>query len=84
MASTQAPGVTIFSPAQLDEVINQTIPQNLPAGHKNAIVATVDTNGAKVAALFALGDSGHWQVKAAGEYDWNGDKKAGAELIDSW
>ncbi len=75
---------TIFSPAQLDAIVTRTIPENLPAGHRNAIVGTVDTHGVEVAALFALGDGDHWQVKAAGDYAWNGDVSVGASIIDSW
>lgn len=75
---------SIFTPTQLDDIIKKTLPAELPEGHKNAIVANVDTTGAHVAALMTLDKGGHWQVKAAGEYDWNGDKKAGVEVLDSW
>lgn len=74
---------TIFSPAQLDAIIAETIP-TLPPGHQNAIVGTVDTHGVEVAALFTLGSSGNWHVKAAGAYGWNGDASVGASIIDSW
>lgn len=82
MATT--PAVTIFSPQQLQQIVSQTIPQNLPDGHKNAIVGTVDQDGAQVVAGFKLGQNDHWEVTGAFRHQWSGENEVGASIIASW
>lgn len=74
----------LFSAAQLQRVLTETLPEVLPAGHTNAIVVRADDTGAHIATLVSLGSGGHWQIKAAGEYLWTGEKRIGLEVIDSW
>lgn len=73
---------TIFSPDQLNALV-ATLP-TLPAGHKNAIVATVDQNGAKVIAGFSAGPDNKLKFSGAFEHDWSGENKVGAQLLYSW
>jgi hypothetical protein len=73
----------IFSPEQLDKVIKETIPAELPANHTNAIVGTVDKDGAKVAAHFAFKED-RWILEGAYQHDWHGDDRAGGRVIYSW
>lgn len=74
--------LTIFSPDQLNALV-AALPQ-LPDGHKNAIVGTVDLTGAKVVAGFSLGPDNKLKFSGAFEHDWTGDNKAGAQVLYSW
>lgn len=74
---------TIISSDQLNAIAAQTLP-TVPDGHSNAIVGTVDQNGAQVVAVFKLGASKNWDVTAVGRHDWSGDNEVGASVIYSW
>lgn len=73
---------TIFSPSQLTALVTSILPE-LPAGHTNAVVATVDTSGVKLIAGFSK-DNNRWQFNGAFEHDWTGENKLGANLIYSF
>lgn len=77
------PPVTIFSPQQLQQIVNQTIPTSVPADHKYAIVVGADQTGAKVVARFK-NSGGNWEFQAAAEHDWSGANSVGAQVIMSW
>lgn len=77
--------MTLFSQDQLDKLVADTIPADLPEGHTSAIVGTVDQTGAQVVIGFkkdAVG--GTWQAQGAFEHTWAGDNQVGAKLIYSW
>lgn len=74
----------VFSPQQLQQVIEETIPKNLPDGHKNAIVGTTDTNGVRVVAGFTLGKDDNWSIQGAFVHSWGGGNEVGAQLLFSW
>jgi hypothetical protein len=78
------PPVSIFSPDQLQQIVNETIPTELPAGHRNAIVAGVDQTGASVVAGFTLGAGDVWAFQGAFRHEWTGENEVGARLIASW
>lgn len=67
----------IFDKAHLDAVLQATLPQ-LPPDAKLATGFGVDTEGVKVALMWTQQSGAvEWNLKAAAEYDWSGDKKAG-------
>lgn len=72
----------LFSDTALKQIVAQTLPQ-LPPGHHNAVVGTVDANGIKVVAGLKLKD-GHVEVTGAFEHDWSGNDQAGANVLLSW
>jgi hypothetical protein len=75
-----------LSDAEIDKIVQQTIPQNTDASHSNAIVATVDTDGAKVVAHFQKDVKNGWQLDAdaVAEHDWTGDNSVGAQVVLKW
>jgi hypothetical protein len=76
--------MALFSPDQLRQAVAAAIPADLPAGHRNAVVSTVDHAGVKVEARLALDEKNHWQLVAAYEHDFSGTDRAGAQLVVSW
>lgn len=75
------PGLSIFSKEALDKIVTETLPADAQPGEK-ILVAGVDRDGVKVAAVFKLKE--HWELKAAFEHDWTGDDKLGAQVIGRW
>jgi hypothetical protein len=75
---------TVFSQDQLNAIVKETIPSNLPDGHAHAIVGTVDQDGAQVVAGFTLGANQEWQVDGVFRHTWSGDNAVGAQVIYSW
>ncbi len=75
--------MTIFSPQQLDSIVQQTLP-SVPEGHTNAVVGTVDQKGAQVVAVFKLGDDNRWTASAVARHEWSGDNEVGGSIIYSW
>jgi hypothetical protein len=76
--------MALFSPEELRQAVAAAIPADLPAGHRNAVVSTVDQAGVKVEARLALDEKNHWQVIAAYEHAWDGTDRTGAQLVVSW
>jgi hypothetical protein len=78
--------VSIFSQDQLKAVVDDTLKATaIPDGHKNAIVGTVDQDGAKAIAVFKLGKNDNWLFQGAFTHDWaSGDNKVGASVLYSW
>jgi hypothetical protein len=74
---------SLFSAAQLKTLAETTL-VDIPDGHTNAIVGTVDASGAQIVASFKLGADRRWQITAAGVHAWNGDTTAAASVIYSW
>lgn len=78
-------GVSIFSQAALDQLVEQAIPSDLPEGHNSAIVGTVDQEGAQVVIGFNRDAAGGtWEASGAFRHTWAGDNQVGARLIYSW
>lgn len=75
--------LTYFSQDEIAKIAQETLSQ-LPDGHKNAVVGTVDASGVKVASVFTLGTNNRWQVDGVYEHNWAGDNAAGANVIYSW
>jgi hypothetical protein len=76
--------MALFSPEELRQAVAAAIPADLPVGHRNAVVSTVDQAGMKVEARLALDEKNHWQVIAAYAHAWDGTDRAGAQLVVSW
>lgn len=74
--------MTIFSQDQLAQIVKDSL-VNVPAGHTNAVVATVDQSGVKIVAGFSLHDD-RWRIEGAYAHDWDGEDTAGAKVILSW
>lgn len=72
---------TVFSSAQLDQILKDTLPADAKPG-ENVIVTAIDQNGAKVAANFKLRE--HWELRAAAEHEWSGDNRVGAKVVMRW
>lgn len=76
---------TIFSPQQLSDIVSSTLAASaVPDGHKNAVIAGVDQDGAHVVAAFKLGSKDQWEFNGAFEHTWEGDNQVGASLIYSF
>jgi len=75
----------ILSQAYLKQVAVETLAQaDLPTGHTNAIVGTVDSTGAQVLASFKLGADNHWTATGVAKHEWSGDNQVGASVVYSW
>jgi hypothetical protein len=70
---------TIFSPAQLAQILTETIPADVPTGSKYVVVGGLDAEGVKVVAGFTF-DRG-WQFRGAYRHDWSGTDTVGAQVI---
>lgn len=77
------PPVGIFSPKELQQIIDSDL-ANLPAQHTKAIVVATDTTGVSAAARFSMGPDQRWTVEGAAEHTWTGENKVGGKLIISW
>lgn len=75
---------SIFSPQQLEQIVRETLPSSPGTGYRNAVVAGVDKDGAKVVAHFTLGTNSNWRLDAAYAVDYSGERKAGAKLVYAW
>lgn len=75
----------LFSQNQLTKIVGDTFKSvELPAGHSNALVATMDDQGTKVLASFKLGTDARWQITGAFEHDWSGSTTVGGSVVYSW
>lgn len=76
--------LTIFSPAQLAKLVNDTMPKDAQPG-EHITVLTVDQTGAQIAASFKLkADKVTWDLQAAARHDWTGDNAIGARILLRW
>lgn len=80
------PKTTVFSDAQLKQIINETIPAATDATHTNAIVFGVDQQGAQVVAHFLLDHHNRWVLdgNVVARHDWSGDEEVGAHVALKW
>ena len=78
--------ISIFSPDQLAQIVQQTIPAATDATHQNAIVGSVDQTGAQVVAHFVYKPQSGWELNAnaVARYDWTGDVSVGAQVLLKW
>jgi hypothetical protein len=72
---------TVFSPTQLDSYVKDLGLDNLPDGHKSAVIGAIDQNGVKVGLIY---NQGIFEAEAAFEHDWNGNNEIGAKILASW
>lgn len=72
----------IFSPEQLDKIVNETLPQDEDKSH--AVVFGIDQDGAKVVASFKRSPDSIWTLQAAAQHEWSGDNKVGGKLVLAW
>lgn len=77
---------TIFSPAQLAQIVNETIPSVTDASHRDAIVAGVDLSGAQVLVHFQKSSVNGWEMDAdaVARHNWTGDSEIGAQVVMKW
>lgn len=82
MAEVLVPvGNHLFSPSALQSALDKAIPHaNLAPGQQGAAVATVDSEGLKVALIFTSKDD-HWRVRGAYERDWAGQSKVAGDIL---
>lgn len=73
---------TFFSPSQLKSIVDKTL-TDIPEGHTNAIVGTIDSQGAQIVVAFKTQDE-HWVATGTVKHDWSGDNIAAANVIYSW
>lgn len=71
----------IFSPAQLEKIIADTLPADAKPGEK-VVIGTVDQDGAQVVASFKF--KAHWEIQAAARHDWTGENAAGGKVLIRW
>lgn len=74
--------ITVLTPSQVQSLINTMPP--LPSNHTNAIVGTLDQNGAQVLASFKMGPGDKWIATGAARHEWSGQNEVGASVIYSW
>lgn len=75
----------VFSAAELNRIVQQTIPAATDATHRNAVVGTVDQSGAQIVASFRRPTgAAEWTLEAAARHTWTGDNQAGASVILKW
>lgn len=78
---------SVFSPAALDQIVQETIPQAVDPTHTNAVVFGIDQTGAKVVAQFRLNPiTQQWELNAdaVAQHDWTGDNEVGAQVVLKW
>lgn len=74
---------SMFSQQELARLVQDTVPaerDGVPV--RNAIVATVDKDGAALVVKMQKGE--HWTVEMAVRRDWSGDVSSGAKVMYSW
>lgn len=78
--------MNLFSPEQLNKIVAETLPApvDMPAGHRSAVVATVDQHGIDVVVGFQLTGSGKWRLAGAYQHAWTGGDAVGAKLIGTF
>lgn len=74
---------TVFSPEQLNQIVQDTLPTDVTPGEK-VLVGAVDQHGVKVVAAFTWKGDLNWELQAAVQHDWDGDTKAGGKVILRW
>jgi len=72
---------SVFSDDALQKAVDNAM-NKIPEGHKFAVVAHADLNGASVTAVSKVND--HWTIQAACIKPWKGPLSAEAEVIASW
>lgn len=55
----------------------------MDASTKNALVATIDLNGAKVVAAFGK-KNGRWQAQAIAAHEWSGENVVAGQILIKW
>lgn len=78
----------VFSPAELDRVIAETLPSDGKPNEK-VVVGTVDQNGVQVVASFKnnpapLGGGFNWELQAAAQHKWTGENAVGGKVLLRW
>jgi hypothetical protein len=73
--------MSVFSNAQLQKIIADTLPADAKPGEK-VVVGAIDQNGVKVVASFKLKE--HWELQAAAEHEWSGEDHVGAKVLLRW
>lgn len=73
----------LFTADALGRVVQEQL-ATLPAGHRNAIIGSVDASGVQIVAGVALDAQAHWMVQGVFHHDWSGDTTGAAKVIVSW
>lgn len=77
---------TIFSPEQLKEIVNKTIPADDPQdSHNFVLVGSIDQTGSQVVARFEK-KYNKWvlDTDAVWQHDWSGEDRVGAQVLLKW
>ena len=69
----------LFSSKDLARLVEQTVPPD----RTNAIVGTVDSDGAAIVVKLAKPGS-KWMLEMAVRREWGGDLTSGAKVVWSW
>jgi hypothetical protein len=78
---------TIFSPDQLKDIVEKTIPKDTAdEQHNFAVVGGIDQDGAQVVARFERDHKGKWKLDADAvwRHEWTGEDKVGAQVLLKW
>jgi hypothetical protein len=78
---------TIFAPADLQKIVNETIPAAVPGDdHQFVVVGGVDQQGSQVVARFEKKSDQGWTLDADAvwRHQWSGDNQVGAQVLLKW
>ena len=67
----------MFEPEELSKLIQYIV----PPGHTEAIVGTVDKEGAQIVAGLKLNESGSWELQGSFEHKWSGDNNGKVKIL---
>lgn len=81
MPDVQIPvGRHLFTPDALEKALKAVPQSTLEPGQHGAALATVDTDGVKVALIFTSTNN-KWRVRGAYERDWTGEQKVAGDIL---
>jgi hypothetical protein len=74
--------ITIFSQDQLNQQVQNVLPDGPPAGKSGAIVGDVTSDGLQAAVVWKF-DTGpmQWNAVADFQHTWSGDNSVGAKIV---
>jgi hypothetical protein len=78
--------MTLFDDTAIARAVQGVIDSgDLPVGHTNALVATVDATGAQfIVGVQRQQGAATWQIQGLYRHDWSGNDSAGARVLVSW
>ena len=74
----------IFGSDNLNKMVEESLSNEIPIGHNNAIMGIVNSKGARIVAGFKLGENNNWQLTGIFEHEWTGSNTMEAKVMYSW